>query len=58
VDPDLVLHALVLPILLMCLHRHAMHPCVPGDVVMNAPDLFSRLVDLVLEGLAARKSLC
>lgn len=54
VDPDLVVHALVLPILSTCLHRHAMRPSVPDDFLMNVPDLFSRLHDLVLEGLIAR----
>ena len=51
VDPDLVVHALVLPIIVMCLHRHAMRPSVPNDSLMNAPDLFSRHFELVLEGL-------
>jgi AcrR family transcriptional regulator len=54
VDPDVVVHVLVLPILIACLHRHAMRPCVPDDSLMNANDLFSRHVDLVLEGLTCR----
>ncbi|NKI93716.1 TetR/AcrR family transcriptional regulator [Rhizobacter sp. SG703] len=52
VDPDLVVHALVLPVLFMCLHRHAIGPCVPDDALMNAPDLFTRHLEFVLEGLA------
>jgi AcrR family transcriptional regulator len=51
VDPDLVVHALVLPILIMCLHRDAMGPSAPADPLMNAPDVFSRHFDLVLQGL-------
>ncbi|MBT2303876.1 TetR/AcrR family transcriptional regulator [Variovorax paradoxus] len=51
VDPDLVVHALVLPILIMCLHRHAMGSSVPDDALMNAPDLFSHHLEFVLEGL-------
>ena len=54
VDPDLVVHALVLPILIMCLHRHAMRLSVPDDSLMDAPDLFSRLLDLIFESLIAR----
>lgn len=54
VDPDLVVHALVLPIIVMCLHQHAMGPGVPDDAQMNAPDVISRHVDLVLEGLLRR----
>jgi AcrR family transcriptional regulator len=51
VDPDLVVHALVLPVLIMCLHRHAIGPRVPDDALMNAPDLFTRHLEFVLEGL-------
>lgn len=52
VDPGLVVHALVLPILFMCLHRHAIGAGVPDDALMNAPDLFTRHLEFVLEGLA------
>ncbi len=54
VDPDVVAHALVLPILFMCLHRHAIGPHVPFDSLTSAPDLFSRSLELVLEGLIRR----
>ena len=57
VDPDLVVHALVLPILTTCLHRHAMGPSVPDDSLMNAPDLFNRHLELVLESLIHRPPL-
>jgi len=54
VDPDLVVHALVLPIIVMCLHRDAMRPLVPDDSLMNSPNVFSRHFELVLEGLITR----
>ncbi|MGH8863419.1 MAG: TetR/AcrR family transcriptional regulator [Burkholderiales bacterium] len=54
VDPDLVVYALVLPVIVMCLHRHAMGPSLPKDSVMNAHDIFSRHFELVLEGLIHR----
>jgi AcrR family transcriptional regulator len=54
VDPDVVVHALVLPIITMCLHRHAIGPYVPPDSLTSAPDLFSRHFELVLEGLTHR----
>jgi len=54
VEPDLVVHALVSPILIMCLHRHAMGPSVPKDSLMNTPDDFNRHFELVLEGLSHR----
>ena len=56
VDPDLVVHALVMPILIMCLHRHAMGPSVSGGPLVNPSDLFGRHFDLVLEGLSQRKT--
>lgn len=54
VDPDLVVHSLVLPLVMACLHRHTIGPCVPHDTLMDAPDLFSRHIELVLEGLNAQ----
>jgi AcrR family transcriptional regulator len=56
VDPDLVLVALVLPVIANCLHRHATGPAMPEGSVMNAPDLFSRHFELVLEGLVQSPS--
>jgi AcrR family transcriptional regulator len=54
VDPDLVVHALVMPILITCLHRHAIGPFVPDDPLRNAPDVFGRHFELVLDGLVQR----
>lgn len=51
VDPDLVMHSLVLPLVMGCLYRHTLGPCVSGDPLISAPDLVRRHVDLVLEGL-------
>ena len=53
VDPDLVVYGLVLPVIVMCLHRDAMGPSLPKDSVMNANDMFRRHFDLVVEGLIA-----
>jgi len=39
VEPDLVVHSLVLPIVMVCLHRHTIGAGVPDDPLMNAPDL-------------------
>jgi AcrR family transcriptional regulator len=51
IDPDVVAHALMLPIVMVCLHRHTIGPRVPDDFLMHAPDLLSRHTQLVLEGL-------
>jgi AcrR family transcriptional regulator len=51
VDPDLVVHSLVLPIVMVCLHRHAMGPSAHDDPLMDHPDFFSHHLEFVLEGL-------
>lgn len=52
VDPDVAVYSLVLPIVMMCLHRHAMGLSAHGDPLTDHPDLFSRHLEFVLEGLA------
>jgi AcrR family transcriptional regulator len=56
VDPDLVVHSLVLPMIMTCLHRHTVGACEPDDSLMTAPDLFRRHFTLALEGLTHRPS--
>lgn len=51
VDPDLVVCSLVLPVVMVCLHRHAMSPCAQSDPMLDDADLFHRHLDFVLEGL-------
>jgi AcrR family transcriptional regulator len=54
VDPDVVVHALVSPLIVMCLHRHAISPHVPPDFPSSFPELFSQHFEFVLEGLMQR----
>lgn len=56
VDPDLVVHSLVLPAIMVCLHRHAIGPRAPGAPLMDTPDVFDRHLELVLEGLTLTPS--
>jgi AcrR family transcriptional regulator len=51
VDPDLVAHSLVLPIVMVCLHRHAMGPSAHDDPLMDHPDFFNQYLEFVLDGL-------
>ena len=51
VDPDLVVYSLVLPIVMVCLHRHAMGPAAHDDPLIEHPDLFSHHLEFALEGL-------
>ena len=57
VDPDLVVVALVLPVIALCLHLHALSPSLPKDPVMNIPDIFSRHLELIFEGLIHTRSI-
>jgi AcrR family transcriptional regulator len=54
VEPDVVVHALVSPLIVMCLHRHAISPHVPPDSLPSFPELFSQYFEFVLEGLIPR----
>lgn len=51
VDPDLVAHSVFLPIVMVCLHRHAIGPFMRDEDLITQPDLFSRHLEFVLEGL-------
>lgn len=52
-DPDLVVNALVLPVIATCLHRHAIDPHVPCASVSGEHEALDRHVELVLQGLVA-----
>lgn len=54
VDPDVVVHALVSPLIVMCLHRYAISPHVPPDSPPSFPELFNQYFEFVLEGLIPR----
>lgn len=51
-DPDLVVYSLVLPIVMVCLHRHAMGPAAHDDSLIDHPDLFNHHLEFVLECLS------
>jgi len=54
VDPDVVVYALVSPLIVMCLHRHAISPHVAQASLTSLPELFSQHFEFVLEGLIQR----
>lgn len=54
VDPDPVVYSLVLPIVMVRLHRHTMGPSAHDDPLNDNPDLFSQHLEFVLEGLILR----
>jgi AcrR family transcriptional regulator len=51
VDPDLVVYSLVLPIVMVCLHRHAIGPTAHDESLIDHPDLFNHHLEFVLQGL-------
>ena len=51
VDVDIAAHALILPIVMVCLYRHTIGSLVPDDFLMHTPDLLGRHIELVLDGL-------
>jgi AcrR family transcriptional regulator len=50
VPVDHAVHSLVLPLVMICLHRHSLGAC-PVDWHLNGPDFIAQHVHLVLDGL-------
>jgi AcrR family transcriptional regulator len=53
-DPDAVAYSLLLPIIMMCLQKHAIGAWLPVDPSVDDQRLLRHHVDLVLDGLASR----
>lgn len=54
VDVDSVVHSIVLPMVMLCLHKHSMGACGFADAHLMDPAVFIRQhMDLVLNGLRA-----
>jgi AcrR family transcriptional regulator len=53
IDPDLVVNALVLPIIATCLHRHAINPHAPCEFIVGGHEALGHHAELVLKGLVA-----
>lgn len=51
IDPDLVVNALVLPIIATCLHHHAINPHAPCEFIAGEHEALGRHAELVLKGL-------
>lgn len=54
VDVDHAVHSLVLPLVMICLHRHSLGACTPVDWHLDGRAFIGQHVHLVLDGLAAR----
>lgn len=49
---DMVAHSILLPLVMLCIHKHSLGVCCPAESLMD-PEAFIRLhIDLILQGLA------
>ena len=53
VDVDHAVHSLVLPLVMVCLHRHSLGACAPADWHLDGHAFIGQHVHLVLDGLTA-----
>jgi AcrR family transcriptional regulator len=51
VDPDAVVFSLVLPMIMLCLHKHSIGACSGMEPIMDAPKFIRQHIGLVLDGL-------
>jgi AcrR family transcriptional regulator len=54
VDVDHAVHSLVLPLVMICLHRHSLGACAPADWHLDGSAFIAQHVHLVLAGLIVR----
>lgn len=54
VDVDHAVHSLVLPLVMICLHRHSLGACTPADWHLDGRAFIAQHVHLVLDGLSVR----
>ncbi len=54
VDVPAAIHSLVLPLVMLCVHRHSMGACLPPDTVLDGPAFIRQHIALVLGGLLRR----
>lgn len=52
VDIGVAVHSLVLPMIMICLHKHSLGACTAHRHHIDGPDFIRQHVDLVLNGLA------
>ncbi len=54
VNVDHAVHSLLLPLVMVCLHRHSLGACTPADWHLDGPSFIAQHVHLVLDGLSLR----
>ncbi len=56
VDVDCAVHSLVLPMVMLCVHRHSIGACLPPEALLDGPTFMRQHVALVLQGLQSREA--
>jgi AcrR family transcriptional regulator len=57
VDPSVAVHSLVLPLIMICVHKHSIGACMGADQIpMDGFAFIRQHVDLVLDGLRPARS--
>jgi AcrR family transcriptional regulator len=52
-DPDVAMHSLILPLIMVCVHKHSIGACAQTPALFEGPAFIRQHVDLVLAGMAA-----
>ena len=50
---DAAVHSLVLPMVMLCLHKHSLGACAPVEAPLDAREFVRQHIDLMIRGLAA-----
>ena len=53
VNVDAAVHSLILPMIMLCLHKHSLGVCLPENHLTIGPEFIRQHVDLMLGGLIA-----
>jgi AcrR family transcriptional regulator len=52
-DADAAMHSLILPLIMVCVHKHSIGACSQTPALFEGPSFIRQHVDLVLAGMAA-----
>jgi AcrR family transcriptional regulator len=53
IDVGVAMHSLILPLIMVCIHKHSIGACTQSPELFDGPDFIRQHVDLVLAGMAA-----
>jgi AcrR family transcriptional regulator len=54
VNVEAAVHSLVLPMVMLCLHKHSLGVCVPEESLIEPREFIQQHIDLVVRGLEVR----